>query len=488
LAALSQDPRRGLLALALLFAVQVSPYWYPTPDASGYLSIARSLAAGHGLRNLGSGQLYLAPGYPVLISPAFLTGDAPFLAISLIHLGLAVLLLLGVYAWVRRQIPEAALLVTALALVNVDLWALYRRTLSETAFITLLIWTVNALHWACAAPSPARRVSRTLLAAVLMACLVTVRQAGLTLAAGFGTLMLIEAWRARISWSRAITMTLAVAAPAALMVAGLAWYDRVMAALSGAATYMGQIADPTTTWAGQILEGLRLRISEVGRLTIPGMFKAYGHRGEWLNVNMVVYLPLLGLLLAGWVKLVARTRDVLALTFPFYLGLYVVWPFDQATRFTVPMLPLLIVCLWLVLERWRDYRSRVLGTVLAGHLACAAGYWLAVDLPRARADQAQWAALRQLAAPLRMEEGPILTADVPAKAPWMLQLALDRRVREHVPGTAVEPDVRWIVTGQPDPIVQGFSLHATAGPYQVWGREPDAQAQHLPNRSAIVSD
>jgi hypothetical protein len=484
--ALDRRPGWCLLILALLFAVQVSAYWYPTPDASGYLSMARSLARGEGLRNLGSGQLYLAPGYPVLVSPAFLVGDQPFLVLSLVNAGLAGLLMLGIYTWARRQVPAAALLVTAVALVNVDLWALYRRTLSEMAFMALLMWVINALHWACATTSRPSRIGRTVLAAGLMICLVTVRQAGLTVAAGFGTVMLFEAWRARVPWGRALGMALAVGVPACVAVLGLAVYDRLMAAPSGAATYAGQIIDPTTTWAGQLLEGLRLRISEIGRVTIPGMFKAYGRRGQWLHPTMAIYLPLLLLLLAGWWRLVGRTRDVLALTLPFYLGLYVVWPFDQATRFTVPMIPLLLACLWSMLEPLRTCRFRIMGALLAGHLGVAAGYWVAVDWPRARADQAQWAPLRQVAASLRAEGGPVLVEELPANAPWMLQLALDRRVREHMPGAPIDPDVHWIVTLEPDSAYEGFSLHSRAGKYRVWCRDPEVQARQCPGAEPVV--
>src|SRR5437899_1033741 len=107
---------------ALLLAVQISPYWYPTPDSCGYLSIARNLAQHQTLRNLGSDQLYYSLGYPLLISPVFLVTDNPFLLISLIHFGLGLLLMGGVWLWVRKCVPEAASWIVMLSLVNVSFW------------------------------------------------------------------------------------------------------------------------------------------------------------------------------------------------------------------------------------------------------------------------------------------------------------------------------------------------------------------------------
>ncbi len=283
--------------------------------------------------------------------------------------------------------------------------------------------------------------------------------------------MLLQAYRGRISRSRALLLTLGVGLPAALAVAGVVRLDRAMAAASGAATYVDQIVDPSLPWVDQLCEGLRLRISEVGRLTLPGMFKAYARRGEWLNVNMAVYVPLALVLLIGWVKWVRRTGDVFALALPFYLALYVVWPFDQATRFMVPMLPLLLACAWSALERLGPYRPRIFRALLVGHLAAALGYWLVIDLPRAWQDRAQWPAVRQMAAVLRADRGPVLADEMSTDAQWMLQFALDRRVGEHSPGAAVAADVRWIVTQNAAADFAGFVPHTQAGKYRVLRRE-----------------
>ena len=138
-------PLRCLLLPIVLLAVQIGPWWLPTPDASAYMSIARNLAHGHGLRNLGSRHLGYPPGYPALLSPVFLAGERPLLLLAVQQWLLAVGLTVGIYVWVRRIVPEAAAALAALAMINSGLWIHYRRTLTEVAFTCTLVWTANAL-------------------------------------------------------------------------------------------------------------------------------------------------------------------------------------------------------------------------------------------------------------------------------------------------------------------------------------------------------
>jgi hypothetical protein len=465
-----QHPRACLAALALLFAIQISSYWYPTPDASGYLSIARSLAHGEMPSNLGSGQIYLAPGYPVIISPAFLIADMPFLAISLIHWVLVLMLMGGIYVWLHRRIPDAAVLVTALAMLNVDLWALFRRTLSEMAFMALLMWTINALHWALDETSAGKLPIKTILAALGAMSLALTRQAGIMVVAGLGLMMVVEVYNGKLPSRRALATMLTVGVPPLLAILGVILYDRLMAAPSGAATYVDQIIDPAASTSGQVLEGLRLRISEIGRLTIPGMFKSYARRGEWLNGNMVVFLLVFALVLAGWWRLLRRTGDLLALAFPFYFGLYVIWPFDQATRFTVPMIPLVMACAWLALDSMYRYRHRIFTALALAHGCVAVGYWLAIDIPRVHEDHRQWPAVQEMALAIRAEFGPVLGCELPQNTLWMLQFALDRPVHEHQRDKPIDGSVDWIITPAQYPVEDGFNLYLLAGNYQLLRR------------------
>ena len=140
-----QRPKVVLSLLAALLATQILPLWTPTPDGAGYLSIARSIAHGGPVTNLGSPKLHYAPGYPLLISPAFMVSDRPFFLLALIQWLFAVAFMLGVYRWARQWFAGSELWITALVMSNVSLWMHARTTISEMPFMALLIWTAIRL-------------------------------------------------------------------------------------------------------------------------------------------------------------------------------------------------------------------------------------------------------------------------------------------------------------------------------------------------------
>jgi hypothetical protein len=458
----------ALLAIPLL--LQISPYWYPTPDASSYLSLARSIARDeHVPKNLGSEQLFFSLGYPLLISPAFLLADSPFLLLSIMNCGLGILYMLGVYVWARRNVPEAALVITALAVVNVDVLALYRRPLSEVAFMPLVIWTINLLQPLATSSFSRSTLGRVFLGSLAQVLLAMARPAGILVAAGFGVVMAAAAWRGTLSWRRALLSTLAIGVPASVVVLGFALHDRAMAP-AGSITYMDVIIDKHNTWYGQLAEGARLRINEIGRLLVPGMYKAYGR--DWLDVNLLIYIPLVALVLAGWWRLFRSRRDMLAALFPFYLALYLVWPYEQGTRFFTPLLPLLAACLWFALRPLAPYRQRLFAASAVGHLAVALGFWLVHDRPHAIQNHESWPDVRHLAQPISEDYGPSALMDTPQNMGLLFQFVLDRRVREIPLEAPLDPDIRWLVMPSHEPSPAGFTQRAEAGEFKLLSGVP----------------
>jgi hypothetical protein len=316
-------------------------------------------------------------------------------------------------------------------------------------------------------------------AAVLLAVLALIRQAGILFAAGFGLQMAIAAALGETSWKRACLWTLAVALPAAGALSAMVAYDQRMAAGEGVLSnfdfFQRSPATPSdlagSTLPGQCLEGLRVRVSEVGRLVVPGMFSAYGARGHWLNVNMLVYVPLFALLVVGWWRFVGQRPDAFALTLPPYLALHVWWPFDQSCRFFAPLLPLMLVCFWLALERLGRWRLRLAVVLVAAHLAVATGQWLVHDRPRALAEHGHWPAVRRLAGVIDGDPGAVQAAPGLENARLMLQHVLDRPVTPQPAGQSAPPEVRWRVVPAEALACPGFSPCLTAGPYQLLRRE-----------------
>jgi hypothetical protein len=458
--------------LLLLFAVQISPVWYPTSDAAGYLSIARNLGQNHLLANCGRPQVYYSPGYPLLISPCFLNGPAPFWLLSLAQWLFMGVFLWGVYLWASRLAGQGALLVTALTAVNVSLWDVYRRTLSEVAFMAVMIWLVNLLNSTNnprVGASLRRALCQWILATLLMAFLALIRPAGILFAGGFALARFPWTRRGELSWKRAVGVPLAVGMPAVLVLAAFIVHDRAMAEPRGSQTYLNQVLDPDQTPVEQLVEGARLRLSEIGRLVVPGMWKAYDERGSWLTLNMLIFLPIAMVFAVGWARLVRSACDVLAWTFPLYAALYMVWPYDQGTRFFTPLLPLLWLCLWQALARFLSARTRFFSVTAAAHLAVALGFWLAVDLPKARAAHRHWPAVRALARIMGHDSRPGLVSARLNNVDLLLQIELDRPVRVYGNG-AIPQENLWLIISREEPIPEGFDTHAEAGGLVLLGR------------------
>jgi hypothetical protein len=471
-----QPPIVWLVGGWLVLAAQIiSPLWYPTYDASRYVSIARSVAKGEYVTSLGSPHLNYGVGYPLLISPVFLVATNPFYLVSGLNAVFAALYLAGAYFWARRYAPEGAVLLALLSVANVIVLSIFRRPLSETAFMAVMVWAVNALS---AIPRSRKAWCPVLLAAILVSLLVVIRQVGILFVGGFAWHLAILAWRREMSWLRAALLTAAVGLPSTMAVAAMISYDNETAAQARDWTnfdiFARSKAAPRTEYPEQplipqCLEGLRLRCSEVGRLIVPGMFGAYGVSGDWLNVNLLVYWPICGLVLAGWWQL-ARRSDIFALTAPLYAGLYIYWPFDQSGRFFAPLLPLLAVSLWLALARLGRKRLALAGGLLALHATIALGYWLAVERCRALADDRHWAPLEQVAQIIRADPGPVSVGSDLGRTQFFLEYLLDRPVACPQHGQPIRADVRWLVSARDGRQEPGFQVVAAAGPFMLLQR------------------
>lgn len=456
---------------ALLVLVQiVTPLWYATPDTCTYLSLARSFATTGHFTNQGGQNLIFPVGYPLLISPAYRLGTQPFLAITTIHAVLTTVYLAGVYVWVRRYAAEAALPIALLAVGNVVVLALFRRPLSEVAFMTVLIWLGNVLCQVV----PECSFKSVSGAAALLLLLALIRPTGIVLVGGVAVYLFVAFRHGQLSLRGAIGVFAALTVPALLGLASFLAYDRY---LSGGATgwtnldvFTRSSTQPATevltdSLALQCLDGLRIRVSEVGRLTIPGMFNAYGD--TWLDFNLLVYAPLFAVCCYGWVRLVRRGSDALAWTAPWYFALYVYWPFNQSGRFFAPLLPLLLLCIYLGLERLGRWRVQALGVLVAAHLAVALGHWRFVDWPRAVADAQRWPDVTALAHSIPPDSGAVQVAPRLGNTHFFLGYALDRPVTI---GAEPKAPVRWHIVPPQELPPTDFTVQQVVGPYRLLHR------------------
>jgi hypothetical protein len=469
---------------AALAAVQIiSPLWYLAADSASYLSIARRLARGQVPTNLGSPHLVYGVGYPLLISPVFWAGDPPFLLLSVLHTGAATVYLAGVYVWARRLIPEAAVPIALLALGQVTVLGLFRRALSEAIYMPLLIWTINALNASVCRPGAARYGLPS--AMFLLALLALIRQAGILFAGGFGLCVLGKAWQGQLSWSRSCLWIAAVTLPALGVLLAAIGYDQWMGSQLGSCSnldiFTQSAGRPTELYTDafpfwqQLLEGCRVRISEIGRLTIPGMYGAHNAWADWLNVNMLLYLPLCGLLAWGWCRLVRATRDVAALTLPFYAALHIYWPWDQAGRYFAPLLPVLFLSLWTGFAWLGKCRRPVFAVLAVAHMAVSIGFWVGRDWPAAQQEAARWPELEQVVQWTQAEPAAVQTRTRFKGVAVILAYLLDRPVEAESQRDGPKPGTRWLVIDADQPDEAGYSVVRTTEHFRLLRRNNDPE-------------
>lgn len=462
-------PWRVMAALAVLMALQISPWWYATDDSHSYLSIARSIAQGTGPTNLGSRHLWFSPGYPMLISPLFLLGERPFLAISIGQWLLLIGFMAGVYQWSRRAVGEAAIWITSLTIINHALWVHYRRPLSEIAFLCFLVWTVNTWRSSWAAQRSGEFAARLLLANLLAAALCLIRPVGIVLAPAALVAGCLTARRGTIAWTRAATASLALGLATAVPVALVAAHERATAG-GQQRTYLDEFREAADDMLPNYSRGLQICVSDIGRLCIPGMFKTHGTPGDWTDINLLLHGPFFVLIAVGWWRWVRRQEDLLAWCLPFFVLLLAAHAIATGARLMLPMLPALLVCFWLSIERLSARARRfIVAAALASQLAVATGYWLLVDAPRAWRNHQRQPAIDTMAATIARDPGPVVIDALPDDADLTLELALDRRVARGGPVSSS----RWLITESDRPAPPGFIRACVAGDLALWRRLPN---------------
>lgn len=439
-----------LAAGGVLIAVQiVGPCPYLTPDAVDYLSMARSVADTGSPRRLGEEHLRLGPAYPFVLSPLFLLDPEPFLLLSVLNLALLAAFGLAAFAWARRVAPEAAPWVALFAVTNTVVLGLFRRSLSETVFCAGLFAVAVGYNRALAG---ALRPGWWAILLPLQCGVALTRQAGAFAAGGFAVALCWQALRGRRSWSSALGLGLLATVPTAAAVVGWTAFDTGRMHTPGDFHHASALATgpgpatadlPTEPLSRRLAEGLRVRVAEVGRVTIPAMAKNYAPPETWLHPTTLIYVLFFALIMIGWARHLRAADDSLAWMWPCYFALYVYWPFDQAARFTAPLAPLLAVCLWRAVGEFGGRRPALFAVLAALHLVYGTGVWLVTDRPLGHALWGYWPEVRRVADDFR--ERPVELA-VAADAEGLrlaVEFLLDRDVPVVRDGAAPQFVLGW---------------------------------------------
>lgn len=409
-------PAGWLLAVVATYAIQVSNLWYQVGnDASGHLSIAKNLWTRGVYERAGQPNLHYAPGYPTVIAPAWALGDYVFLGVALLNL----LFIIGVsvltYIWLRRYVAKpVATVVTLFALINANVWAIYREPLSEILFLLLLLGSGLCFNMvvdrmrqirlgvdiADGKPAGWSMAGWLLVACLVMALSTTVRQTGTLIVPGFTVVTLWALWRGKVGWiatalSNALAWAVAVATALTLIIFESNRNAAARAAGMDVDLTYAEIAMDMSVFEALVM-GVERNLNAVGRLMLPGTFGMYAEPGQWLNPVLWLYLVLCGLLVWGWWRVARRFGDVLMWMLPFYVGLYVLWPFGQGARFYVPLMPMLAWCVYALVRDLPRHRMSVMTILVVLHLVAAAGLW-ARHAGDAMAWSRHWEPMRQVA-------------------------------------------------------------------------------------------
>jgi len=378
--------------------------------------------------------------------------------------------MLGLYAWNRRYFGSHALLLTALVMANVGFWYYYRRTVSEIGFMAVMIWGANLLTLAVERPI-GRAIGLTLAGGALVAFLCWIRPVGVFIASGFGLMLFVLACRRRISWGRCFLLGGIASVMALASVIGFMSRESATASERGPyrMTHARQIIAPDKSLPAQLVEGARLRIAEVGRLLIPGMFKSYDAKGRWFPTSLPVYAPTFILFAIGWRRFAMRAPNVLAWAFPLYLGLDVVWAYEQGTRFMMPMLPVLWGAMWFFAAPWERFRRPIFAALCAAGLIVAGIYWIG-DIRQMRELDGYWPKVDRLAAAVESEPGNgVYCGD--RHIACMLCVTLDRYWPHVEKPSAAAPGVRWMLLTDNRGDEPGFTTKARAGDLRLLERD-----------------
>lgn len=473
---LERHPWRTLGVYALLLAIQISPWWYASKDDCLYISVARSMVRGEQMHCLGNGRIFVGPGFPALLAPAFFLGERPFLALSIIQWVISLGLIAGVYQWCRRHDPERAALLTGFCILNITVWYYFRRPLKEIAFLTALVWSINLLHPLTERLPLRRTIWLCVGGSALLVFALFVRLTGIMLVPAFCLAMGWQAWQKRLAWSRAALLATTVSIIGCSAVLGQVIYDKQQEKVNGwrhsyAKSFTTRVAE---TNSSLLLAGLRDRIGEVGRIVLPGTFKIYADANGPFKFIEVLFLIATAVLITGWIVLVRGRIELMALMLPFYAGIYALNAVSQGARLAVPMSPVLLLCFWLGLRQVARCDIRMLGGLTVAHLCVAISYWIGIDLPRARAADQHWAAVDRVVETVG-DETVAFSSDLKT-ARSMLLITFDRVVLDYAPesgDSAAEASIpgeqivipeearhpKWIVSGSGEPI-DGYELHS----------------------------
>jgi hypothetical protein len=324
----------AVAALAILAQADLSEP--PRYDGAGYAVLARSLLEGHGYRAIDHPDeprhAHFPPGYPAILAAAWYFGGPSAPLAHVLSCFCAVGATLAAWLWFRGFFPPQAALVLVLALAINWSWSRTGSTIQSEPFYALL----SQLTILAASRVRAKRgtSSSLILGGLLAACLLTRHIAiGLVLAI-LADLALTRRWTTAL---RILGVTVLLVAPwiAWLIVVGSTHRTQANLFLE-APGLLARTASQSVFYVRRIPDQITGPLVEVATSLRPSRTTAAMATVLALAASMTI--------LGGWIRALVQPRIRLAGLVPLMtLPPLLLWPYTEAGRFLLPLLPCLLV-------------------------------------------------------------------------------------------------------------------------------------------------
>lgn len=306
-------------------------------DGAGYAVLARSLAEGRGYRAIDHPDrprhAHFPPGYPAFLA---LVQSIAGVSSSILHLAsafCAVGATLASWCWFRRIYPRDAALVLGMALAVNWVWARTGAAIqSEPLYEILCQGTILA---AVVSASDRRPRSGAALGTLMGACLLT-RHVALGLIAAILLDLMVRGQMRK---------ALAATAVAALMISP--WIAWVAVVGSGRRTQASLLDLGSADLPARLMTQASFYVQRIPDQIVGPVVEVATAVGRSPGVSLVANLWAVlgtGVILTGGIRAIRRPRVRLAGMIPLLtLALLLAWPYTEAGRFLVPLIPCLLI-------------------------------------------------------------------------------------------------------------------------------------------------
>ena len=327
---------------ALVVALAAASAWRSTDprdpprfDGAGYAVLARSLAEGEGYRGIDHPEAprhaHFPPGYPLALAALWrATGGASTASAHALSVACTAGAALAAWRWFRVLYPPRTALALGLALAVNWTWARTGGAIQSEPLFLLLGGL--ALLAAVRAGRRGGVANGLVLGALLAACALT-RHVGVALGSACGVDLLL---RRRVSAAAAAgSAFLGLTAPWVAWVAAVPSPNQAGLLAVDRGTFAGRVAGLALFYVQRIPDQWTGPFVEVGTVF-------QGRPAVALAVNAWAFLAT-GLIGLGWARTLRTPRRRLAgLSALSTLALLLVWPFTEAGRFLIPLVPALL--------------------------------------------------------------------------------------------------------------------------------------------------